>query len=256
MTKIIGFVTHSKKAYVCLMQLHKDVDFKLINNVINEFIGEIYQRPPVRSHVKRILRIKKIFNIEINEINNRKVLLTIESEAGTYMRKLCWDIGLVLGTGAHMRELRRIKTGPFNEDNAVTLQQISEAVYQYKTTGKEDLLRKVIIPGEYSVCELEKILVRDTAVESVINGSPLAIPGISYFNDGINRGDIVALLTLKGELIGLAKALMNSNEIKQNNKGLAFQPTRIVMERGIYPKAWKSSGKYKNRGDGNAGGGI
>ncbi|WP_410712386.1 RNA-guided pseudouridylation complex pseudouridine synthase subunit Cbf5 [Caldisphaera sp.] len=256
MTKIIGFVTHSKKAYVCLMQLHKDADIKSINNVINEFIGEIYQRPPIRSHVKRVLRTKKIFNIEINEINDRKVLLTIESEAGTYMRKLCWDIGLVLGTGAHMRELRRIKTGPFSEDSAVTMQEISEAIYQFKKTGKEDLLRKVIIPGEFSVCELGKILVRDTAVESVINGSPLAVPGISYFNEGINRGDIVALLTLKGELIGLAKALMSSNEIKQNDKGLAFQPTRIVMERGIYPRAWKSSGKYKKHGDGNAGGGI
>ncbi len=241
------------------MQLHKDVNQDELKSVINEFVGTIYQKPPIRSHVKRTLRTRKIFNITINEIVDRKVLLTIESEAGTYMRKLCWDIGLVLGIGAHMRELRRIKTGPFKEDNyLVTMQDITEAVYRFKNEGKDDLLRKVIIPGEYSVCELPKVLVRDTAVESIINGSPLAIPGISYYNEGINRGDLVSLLTLKGELIGLAKALMNYNEIKQNEKGLAFQPIRIVMERGIYPKAWKSSGKFKKdqNGDGNAGGGI
>ncbi|MCE4624196.1 MAG: RNA-guided pseudouridylation complex pseudouridine synthase subunit Cbf5 [Caldisphaeraceae archaeon] len=241
MTKIIATITHSVKAYVCVMQLHKDVEERLLNKVVREFQGEIYQRPPVRSHVKRTLRKKKIYSIEVNEVLGRNVLLTIVSEPGTYMRKLCWDIGLVLGVGAHMRELRRIKTGPFEEGTGlVTMYDLSEAVYELKERGKEGLIRKVIMPGEYGVCELKKVVLRDSAVESVVNGSPLAIPGISYYSEQIEKGEVVAMFTLKGELIGLSKSLVSSLDIKRMEKGLAFQPFRIVMERGIYPRMWKS----------------
>ncbi|PMP59441.1 MAG: RNA-guided pseudouridylation complex pseudouridine synthase subunit Cbf5 [Caldisphaera sp.] len=256
MTKIIGVVTHSKKAYVCIMQLHKDTDISNLKSVLREFQGIIYQRPPIRSHVKRTLRKKIIYRIDLNEVVDRKVLLTIESEAGTYMRKLCWDIGLVLGTGAHMRELRRIKTGPFSEEKSlVTMYDISEAIYELREKGKENLIRKVIIPGEFSVCSLPKVILRDSAVESIAHGSPLAIPGISYYSENLRKNDIVAMLTLKGELIGIGKSLMSSEEIKKQEKGLAVQPFRIVLEKGLYPREWKSSGKFK-KGDGSAGGGI
>lgn len=243
MTKIMGSVVHSRKAYVCVMQLHGDVSEKKLREVAEEFTGTIYQRPPVRSNVKRALRTRRIFSLEVLEVRGRLALLRVESDPGTYMRKLCWDMGLVLGVGAHMRELRRIKTGPFDEDhNLVTLQELSEAVYRFREEGKDDYLRRAVLPGEVITCELPKVVLRDSAVESVVNGAPLAVPGISLLTPDVKAGGRVAMLTLKGELVGLGEAVMDAKEVMERDKGIAVKPTRIVMPRGIYPRMWKSKG--------------
>ncbi|MEB3773960.1 MAG: RNA-guided pseudouridylation complex pseudouridine synthase subunit Cbf5 [Desulfurococcales archaeon] len=240
MTRIIGMVIHSTKEYVCVMQLHKPVDEDRLRSVIEEFVGTIYQKPPVRSSVKRALRKKRINRIDLLEYTGKYALMIVDCEAGTYMRKLCWDMGLVLGVGAHMRELRRIRTGPFHEDRGlVTMQELAEALYRWRVEGKEDLLRRYILPGEYTVCGMPKVVLRDTAVESVVNGAILAVPGISMIQEGINRGDLVALHTLKGELIGLGRALMSTREVLESERGEAVKPERIIMEPGLYPRAWR-----------------
>ncbi|MCE4599901.1 MAG: RNA-guided pseudouridylation complex pseudouridine synthase subunit Cbf5 [Desulfurococcales archaeon] len=243
-TRVVGSVIHSTKEYVCVMQLHKPVEEDKLRRVLNEFTGVIYQKPPVRSSVKRAIRKKRINSIELIEYTGKYALLRVDCEAGTYMRKLCWDIGLVLGVGAHMRELRRTRTGPFHEDrNLVRLHDLAEALYRLKSEGKDDLLRKYVLPGEFTICHLPKVVLRDTAVESVVHGAILAVPGIARLHENIKKGDLVALLTLKGELIGLARALMTTQEIIESNKGEAFKPERIIMEPGLYPRAWKSKAK-------------
>jgi len=223
------------------MQLHKPVDEEKLRNVLSEFTGVIYQKPPVRSSVKRAIRRKRINSIELIEYTGKYALLRVDCEAGTYMRKLCWDIGLVLGVGAHMRELRRTRTGPFHEDKSlVRLHDVAEALYRFRVEGKDDLLRRYVLPGEFTVCHLPKVVLRDTAVESVVHGAILAVPGIARLHEGISKGDLVALLTLKGELIGLARALMSTQEVMELEKGEAFKPERIIMEPNLYPRAWKS----------------
>ncbi len=240
MTRVVGSVMHSSKEYVCVMQLHRPVSEERLREVLSEFTGRIYQRPPVRSSVKRSLRVKVVHEIELLEYTGRYALLRIASEAGTYMRKLCWDVGLVLGVGAHMRELRRTRTGPFTEDRGlVRLQDVAEALYRFREEGKDDLLRKVVLPGEFSICHLPKVVVRDTAVESLIHGAPLAVPGIVMLHEGIKPGDTVAVLTLKGELVALATAEMSSEQVISERRGIAFRLRRVVMEPGLYPRTWK-----------------
>ena len=240
MTRVVGNIIHSDKEYVCVMQLHKPVSEEALRRALSELTGTIYQRPPLRSSVKRALRTKRVYEIELLEYTGKYALLRIWSEAGTYMRKICWDAGLILGVGAHMRELRRIRTGPFHEDrNLVTMLDVAIALLRYREEGKEDLLRKVILPGEYSVCHIPKVVVRDSAVESIVHGAQLAVPGVARVQEGIRRGDTVALLTLKGELVALARAEMTSEEVMENEKGIAFKPTRVIMEPGLYPRMWK-----------------
>ncbi|MEM0366371.1 MAG: RNA-guided pseudouridylation complex pseudouridine synthase subunit Cbf5 [Acidilobaceae archaeon] len=239
-TKIIGLVMHSSKEYICVMQLHKPVLYDYFIRVVREFTGVIYQKPPLRSSVKRSIRRRTIYSIDVLEFNGRFALLRVECDAGTYMRKLCWDIGLVLGVGAHMRELRRTRTGVFSENtNLVRLQDLSEAVYRFKFEGSDDLLRKVTMPGEFLVCSLPKIILRDTAVESIVHGAKLAAPGVALVSDKVKRGDTVALLSLKGELVAIGRALMDSNSIVEASKGIVVEPLRVVMEPGLYPKAWR-----------------
>ncbi|MCE4627812.1 MAG: RNA-guided pseudouridylation complex pseudouridine synthase subunit Cbf5 [Desulfurococcales archaeon] len=240
MTRVVGSVIHSSKEYVCVMQLHAPVDEDRLRSVIEEFVGEIYQKPPVRSSVKRALRTKRINRIELLEYTGKYALLHVDCEAGTYMRKLCWDIGLVLGVGAHMRELRRTRTGPFHEDkNLVRMQDVAFALIRLRDEGKDDLLRRTVLPGEFSVCHIPKVVLRDSAVESVVHGAVLNMPGIAMVQDTVKKGETVAMLTLKGELVGLGVAEASAEEMLEVSKGPAVRPKRIIMEPGLYPRMWK-----------------
>jgi len=245
-TKVIGLVVHTGKEYMCVMQLHHPVPEQDLRRALEMFVGEIYQRPPLRSSVKRSLRTKKIYEIELLEYNGRYALMRVLCEAGTYMRKLCHDVGLILGVGAHMRELRRTKSGPFREQHGlVRLQDLSEALYRWRNEGKDDLLRKYIKPIEYAVSHLPKIVIRDTAVDAIAHGANLAVPGIVRLHEGIQRGDLVALFTLKGELVAVGVAQMSSVEMAKAKRGIAVKIRRVIMKPGVYPKAWKQREKKR-----------
>ena len=136
-TKLVRILQGSEKEYVCLMRLHGDVRKEEIERVLKLFEGKIYQRPPLKSAVKKRLRVRTIYKIEILEIEGRDVLFKVTTEAGTYIRKLCTDIGEVLGCGAHMQELRRTRTGIFDESMCYTLHDLLDAYTFWKEEGEE-----------------------------------------------------------------------------------------------------------------------
>ena len=238
-TKVTQTLLLSGKEYVGVMHLHGDVPQHKLEQVLSEFQGEIYQRPPMRAAVRRLLRSRIIYYIELLEREGRDVLMRVGCEAGTYMRKLMYDVGEALGCGAHMSELRRTRTGPFLEKNAVKLHDLSDAYAFWREEGREEYLRETILPVETSVQHLPKIVVRDGAVDAVCHGASLAAPGVLSVESGISAGDLVAIFTLKGELIGLAHATMSSKEIYEAEHGIVAKPERIVMRPGTYPRKWK-----------------
>lgn len=213
--------------------------------MVREFVGRIYQRPPVRSSVKRVLRIKEVYSIEILEYEGVYALMKISCQHGTYIRKLIHDIGEVLGVGAHMRELRRTRTGPFREEGAIRLQDLSEAVHLYREYGEDGLLGSMILPQEYVVSHLPKVLVFDGAAAAIAYGADLAVPGVSVVSEDIRRGNLVAVLTLKGELVALAEALMSTEEILSSTRGIAFKTKRVVIERDVYPRTWRRAAEKR-----------
>ncbi len=222
------------------MKLHGDVPREKLEEVFSEFVGKIYQKPPLRSSVKRVVRVKTIYYLKILEVSGRYVLFRVGCEAGTYIRKLCHDIGEVLGVGAHMKELRRTRVGPLKEDETlVTLHDVLDAYKFWIEEGDERWIRKVIMPMERAIEHIPKVVIRDTAVDAICNGATLAVPGILRIETGIKRGDLVAIMTQKGELVALGKALMTSEEMYERERGLAVKPVRVIMERGTYPPVWK-----------------
>jgi len=239
-TKVMPALINAGKEYVCLMRLHGSVPEDRLISTINEFIGPIYQRPPLRSSVKRVVRVRRIYYIRILEMDGKDILMLVGCERGTYIRKLCHDMGEVLGVGAHMQELRRTRVGPFREDESlITLQDLVDAYYMWKEDGNEKCIRKFIMPVERAVEHLPKIVIRDSAVDAICHGAALATPGILRLDSGIRKGDIVAIFTQKGELVALAKALVRSEQIITMDKGLAAKPLRVIMEPGVYPPLWK-----------------
>jgi len=224
------------------MRLHGEASKEKIQEVFGEFIGEIYQRPPVRASVKRRLRTRRIYYLELLEIEDRNVLFRVGCEGGTYIRKLCHDIGEVLGCSAHMRELRRTRAGPLTEeDNCFDLYDISYYCSLWKEKDDETQIRKIVMPMEKALEFMPKIYIRDSAVDAVCHGANLAAPGVVSVETEIEKGDTVAILTLKGEAIALATALATTDEILRMTHGFVAKTRRVLMPRGVYPKMWRKN---------------
>jgi len=240
-TKALQAISQSVKEYVAVMKLHEDVPEDKLVEVLKLFEGEIYQKPPLRCAVKRQLRTKRVYKLELLEKNGKYCIIRMVVEAGTYARKLIHDIGEVLGCGANMRELRRTRAGLWTEDEAVTLNQIREAYFIWRETGYEDLLRRYIRPVEDMVKHLPKIWVRDSAVDALCHGAALAAPGVVKLTSDVEKGKMIALMTLKDELIALGVATMSAKDILGASRGIVAKVTRVVMKRGTYPKLWKSA---------------
>jgi len=238
-TKTVQAVLAGGKEYVGVMKLHGEVDFNQVIKVFKEFTGEIYQRPPLRSSVKRRIRTRTIYYASVLEMDGRNVLFKVGCQSGTYIRKLTHDIGEVLGVGAHMAELRRIRAGPYTEDESlVRLQDLADAIAYYRERGDETWLRRVILPVETAVRLLPKVYIKDSAVEAVCYGAHVAVPGISKLDSGLKPGDLTAVITLKGELVALARAEMSAEQILEAEKGIALKTERVIMPKGRYPKTW------------------
>jgi H/ACA ribonucleoprotein complex subunit 4 len=227
------------KEYVCVMRLHSDIPENKVTKVLDEFQGPLYQRPPVRSSVKRQLRTRTIYYNKFLEKDERNVLFRVGCEAGTYIRKLCYDIGEVLGCGAHMQELRRTRVGPFTEDDSlVTLHDISYLFSQWQETKDEKYLRKFVYPMEKALELIPKIIVRDSAVDALCHGAHLTAPGVLSLESGIKIGDTVAAFTQKGEAITIAEATVSSEKMLKMDHGFVAKTKRVMMPRGMYPKMW------------------
>src|SRR6267378_3711269 len=85
-TKTIQAFLLTGKEYVCVMTMHGDVDETRLRSVLEEFVGEIFQKPPVRAAVKREVRRRTIYSIDDVEIDGRQVLFRVACQAGTYIR--------------------------------------------------------------------------------------------------------------------------------------------------------------------------
>ena len=241
-TKVIQALLLSGKEYICVTRLHKQTPEQQVKTVLEEFQGTIYQRPPLRSSVKRQLRTRKIYYIDLLEIQDKNILFKVGCEAGTYIRKLSYDIGEALGCGAHMQELRRTRAGSLTEeDSLVTLHDISYLYASWQQKNDESQLRRFIKPMEKALDLLPKIVIRDSAVDAICHGANLAAPGILALETKIARNDSVVLFTQKGEAVALAKALKSTEEIHKITRGLTAKTQRVLMPRSIYPKLWRGT---------------
>jgi len=238
-TKILQNLLGAGKEYICIMHLHDSISQEKAISVINEFIGPIYQRPPMRSSVKRNLRIRHIYYLNILEFVENDILFQVGCEAGTYIRKLCFDIGEALGIGAHMRELRRTRVGVFREDQTlVNLYDLLDAYVYWKEDGNEKNLRKCIQPVEFIVRQFPIIVVRDSAIDALCHGASLTAPGILQVSTDIEPNSNVAILSLKGELIAIGISGLSTYQIMDANHGIVAKVDSVLMDPGTYPAWW------------------
>ena len=246
-TKALGVLLLGPKEYQAVGRLHSLTSKERLDDVLKQFQGEIFQKPPQRSSVVRRTRIRKIYEMELLEQKERLLLLRVLCEAGTYIRKLFYDIGEVLGPGATMIELRRSRVHQFDESQKlVTLHELSDAFSYWEEKKDDSKLLKFIQPIEHALSEVKSVVIRDSAVDALCHGAQLAIPGILEISPILKKGELVAIYTQKGEIVALAEVVMSDYEIKDSVKGHAFQTKRIIMAPNTYPKSWRTKPTIKN----------
>jgi len=245
-TKALGVLLLGPKEYHALGRFHSLPPKEKLEQTIDLFRGKIFQKPPQRSAVVRQTRTRTIYELDIIEQKERLVLLRILCEAGTYIRKLYYDMGEILGSGGSMIELRRSRVHQFTEKNLVTMHQLADAFAVWKESGDSTKLSKLILPIENALSEIKSVIIRDSAIDSLCHGAQLAIPGILEISPNLKKGDLVGIYSQKGEIIALAESLMSEDEIKDSIKGYAFQTNRIIMKPNTYPKSWRTGSSSKN----------
>lgn len=241
-TRLVKAQQSAGKEYVSVVRLHAAVEEpRKVHRAVETLTGALFQRPPLISAVKRQLRIRTIYESKLLEFDTQRNLgvIWIKCEAGTYIRTLCVHLGLLVGTGGHMQELRRVRSGVLGEDeNLVTMHDVMDAQHVYDTTKDETYLRRVVMPLEVLLTNYKRLVVKDSAVNAICYGAKLMIPGLLRFADGIEVGKEVVLMTTKGEAIAVAVAQMTTAVMATVDHGVVAKIKRVIMERDVYPRRW------------------
>jgi H/ACA ribonucleoprotein complex subunit 4 len=171
--RLTGFFLGHDKTYVGILRTHEEIELKKLQEIINKnFLGKIKQTPPKKSRVKRQEREREIKNFSLIEKGGKDFLFISEVQGGTYIRKLCSDLGELIG-GAHMLELRRTKAGIFGEEEMINLYDFEKAVQEYKK-GNSKLLEKMIIPAETAIKKvMEFVNLKEESLTKILTGKPL-----------------------------------------------------------------------------------
>jgi H/ACA ribonucleoprotein complex subunit 4 len=230
------------KEYVCVARLHSAVpDVAKVARALESLTGAVFQRPPLISAVKRQLRIRTIYESKLLEYDADRhlVVFWVSCEAGTYIRTMCVHLGLLLGVGGHMQELRRVRSGILGENNnMVTMHDVMDAQFVYDNSRDESYLRRVIMPLEMILTSYKRLVVKDSAVNAICYGAKLMIPGLLRFENDIDVGTEVVLMTTKGEAIAVGIAEMTTSVMATCDHGVVAKIKRVVMDRDTYPRKW------------------
>lgn len=210
--RLVDIAHEYPKEYIATLKLHADADELSIRKAFDHFKGEIYQLPPIKSAVARKLRTREIYDIEIMEIRNRDVLFKVKCQSGTYIRTLCVDIGYYLGTKGNMTDLRRLGTGPFREEMAITLQELSDRVEMAKA-GKDHLLKSAMYQSNFLLSTFSKVIIKASTLKTIAHGSDLYPGGIKAIIGEPLAGERVALISESGQLVGTGKMVLSFNQI-------------------------------------------
>ncbi len=235
-TKVLQALKNAGKEYVGTMKLSKEFSKKEIDEVAETFLGTIKQIPPEISAVKREEREREVYGIDILDVSGRKIKFVIECEKGFYIRVFCRQFGEKIGAEGQLEQLRRTKVGLFGEEDCFKIEEV-EKQFRLYSDRKENDLNRIILPVEAGVKHLKKVLLKDTSVAPVCHGAALGSMGISKLQKDINPGELVALLTLKGELVAVGNSLMTSEKMV-DKKDTAVELKRVFMDKDFYPKKW------------------
>ena len=239
-TRLTDIILKGDKRYISVIRFGRDVDSKELQQLLESLVGEIYNVPPKESAVKVQVRTRTISSFTLIDFDPllRIAVLEISCVAGTYIRTLTRDIGLLLGTSCEMLELHRDRTSIFDESMACSMHQLTDAIFLWKEHNDERSLRKLLTPVESILTKIPSITIKDGAVAAMTHGAPLARPGLVDASSGISSGSLVVISSMKGEAVAVAETSVNVDEVLNTTKGQIAVAKSVLMPTGIYPQNW------------------
>ncbi len=225
--RLLFWLVSSKKRYVGVAKLHDDISDERVSRVCTEFQGCIYQTPPLKAAVKRQIRTRTIYSLKLLEKRDRLLLFETEVDAGTYIRKLCFDMGEALGVGMSMVELRRIASGPFREEDLVRLEELAYAAQLLKQGDTSEIYR-VLTPVELGFPDLPFFIIRCNAADSLYRGASLSAPGVIAYSSEIQLGAPAAVFSEEGDLVELAEPSVSAEGLASVQHGIVATPLRVL----------------------------
>jgi len=264
-TKLVPFLEEEPKEYEAILKLGEEtttddltgkvacreswehVTPELIHIVFQNFLGRIQQIPPMFSalkvHGKPLYRLARkgieverkereveIFNIQVEEIDLPQIRFKVSCSKGTYIRTLGKDIGKRIGCGAHLRSLRRIRSGPFTLRHAISWERL-------KSLSKVKDLDPWLISLREALPCLPEVIGDEGLVEKVRFGKEMVVRDFSLRAlPGFEKGQWLKMTSPKEGLVAILRSEVKGSDIEQTNPELvAFRPLRVFhpsLQRG------------------------
>ncbi len=237
--RLTGKILTHDKSYIALLKFGKEIEKSDLIDKMAMLTGKVYNVPPEISAVRVQVRTRKISKFEILDISENSVLAHIECEAGTYVRTMARDLGLLLDTPVELKELRRPTSGEFSLAQSITMQQLADAYWLWKEKGDGTAITRILHPIEDMLSDLPRVVVKDGAVAALSHGAPLMRPGVVSVAEDLGVGSEVLLVSLKGEAVAIAKMSQTSKVIPSMTQGEVAKPNCVLMKEDTYPRSWK-----------------
>lgn len=239
--KITNKILKHKKTYIAVFRFRSMPDEDDLKTTIASMTGRIYNVPPEVSAVKVQVRTRTIHAFELLDVQGNDAIARITCDAGTYIRTMARDMGLMLNTPVSLKELRREESGMFDLNDCVTMDQLADAVWLWKECGQEEALMAIVHPIEKLLVDVPRCQIKDSAVAALAYGAPLLLPGVISIPKGLKKGTELMVASLKEEAVGFVKLKADSNEILSMESGEIARPSMVLIDTDVYPRRWPTS---------------
>ena len=211
-------ILEHNKTYIAVFSFKSEVDQEALSDVMEQLKGRIYNVPPEISAVRVQVRTRKIYDFTLLDQSTKHMVARIRCEAGTYIRTMARDMGLLLDQPVELKELRREDSGRFKLDECVQLHEIADAIWLWKECNDGEALSRMLHPTEKLLADLPRIVVKDSAVAALAHGAPLLRPGLVSIPDDLSPGQNVLVTSIKGEAVCFVKVNTDSDSISKWNE--------------------------------------
>ena len=239
--KITNKILKHQKTYIAVFRFRTMPYIEELQATMATMTGRIYNVPPEVSAVKVQVRTRTIHAFELLDTGGHDAVARITCEAGTYIRTMARDMGLLLNTPVSLKELRRETSGMFDLDHCITMDQLADAVWLWKECGQADALNAIIHPIEKLLVDVPRCTVKDSAVAALSYGAPLLRPGLVSIPAGLKKGTELLVTSLKEEAVGFVKLKTDSDDIPSMESGELARPSMVLMDTEVYPRRWTTS---------------
>ena len=218
-------ILEHNKTYIAVFQFKSEVQQETLDDVMQQLTGRIYNVPPEISAVRVQVRTRKIHDFSLLDQSSKHIVARIRCEAGTYIRTMARDMGLLLDQPVELKELRREDSGAFTLDDCVELHEIADAIWLWKECNEGEALERMLHPTEKLLAGLPRIVVKDSAVAALAHGAP-------PYGLALSRYRMISVLdrtssspASKAKLVCFVKVNTDSESIAKMEKGEIARPS-------------------------------